>query len=223
MSEVVIVKDEAFWHRKHPLIEQQYNGRPCPDGKIRQMYVRDFLSPYSATLQKVLESLDISFPIDPLVMDTCALKLQQYVVKYLTYTPDEKLGRNEYWLFPIETHLMGRGDCEDGGLYLASLLYNAFPVTEHWRIRVAAGWVKPSPTAPSGGHAYVVYCRPQDNEWVVLDWCFFQDSSILVADKKPAKLRSEYADVWFSFWYKYAYAHRDFNISGRINKHEMHL
>jgi len=95
--------------------------------------------------------------------DDTATAIQAYVKKILSYRSDRQFGKSEYWLFAGETLAMRVGDCEDGAILIASLLLNALPVKDHWRVRVAAGWVQEAPTAPQGGHAYCVYCRCTDS------------------------------------------------------------
>jgi len=62
----------------------------------------------------------------------------------------------DYWKFPEETLKDGFGDCEDGAILLANLLYHSgFP---YWKILVSVY------DTPAGFHSVVVY----DGE--VLDW-----------------------------------------------------
>ena len=104
----------------------------------------------------------------------------------------------EYWQFPFETLSCNVGDCEDGALLIASLAINS-GVVPAFRIRVVAGMVQPEPTAPQGGHAYISYLRESDNQWVVVDWCYYEDSAIPVPQKQILKNNVVYKDVWFSF------------------------
>ena len=111
---------------------------------------------------------------------------------------------------------MEQGDCEDGAILIASMILNAIDVSEHWRVRVSAGWVQARVTAPQGGHAYVTVCRPSDNEWVVVDWCYLEDSNRRL-DRKPLhKQNGVYKDVWFSFNHQFAWSHMTFDLAGRF-------
>ena len=101
-------------------------------------------------------------------------------------------------------------NCEDGAILMASLMLNA-GITP-WRVRVTAGSVQPSPTAKMGGHAYVTYCREHDNNWVILDWCYYADSRVPVQDKPYAKLVATYKDIWFSFNNTFSWAHKEYDI-----------
>jgi hypothetical protein len=98
------------------------------------------------------------------------------------------------------------------------LLCNAIPSEERWRVRVCAGYVQSAPTAPQGGHAYVTYCRESDGEWVILDWCYYEDSAIPVHKKPMAKDKVRYQDIWFSFNHEYSWAHSTLEISGRVKE-----
>lgn len=209
----MIIKDKEYWHNKHPVVDQTYNGRPLPNGKSYSMDVRNFIWPDDVILKTIIKGEKLEKDS----FDESALAVQRYVVKHLKYTSDKKLGRSEYWMFPIETLLMAKDDCEGGACLIASLLCNILPVKEHWRVRVAAGWVQESPTAPQGGHGYCTYCRMTDSEWVALDWCYFEDSRIRVADKRLHKNNVRYKDIWFSFNRMYSYSHTKFDLTGRVS------
>jgi formylglycine-generating enzyme required for sulfatase activity len=177
------------------------------------MDVRTFISAPDAVLEHIIQREKLACN----TYDDSALAVQRYVVKNLIYTSDDKIGRSEYWLFPFETLAMGRGDCEDGAILITSLLHNILPPQEHWRLRVAAGWVQIAPTAPQGGHAYCTYCRTTDNEWVALDWCYCEDSEVTVREKPTIKNVAFYKDLWFSFNRQCAWSHVNFAMQGRIN------
>jgi hypothetical protein len=50
----------------------------------------------------------------------------------------------------------------------------------YYRIRLNAGNVN------GGGHAYVTYCRETDNQFVVLDWCYYPNN-LLIRDISACK------------------------------------
>lgn len=207
------MRDEAFWHAKHPTVDQMYKGRPLPGTDKRfDIDVRHFIWDRDITLQRIIESNHLRKDKN----DDAVLAIQKYVVSRIQYHKDESLGNPEYWLFPEETLNLKRGDCEDGAILIASLILNALPKAHHWRVRVAAGWVREAPTAPQGGHAYCTYCRTTDNEWVPIDWCYFQDSGVPVSGKILIRDRTVYQDVWFSFNHLHAYSHTNFKLEGRV-------
>jgi hypothetical protein len=66
-------------------------------------------------------------------------------------------------------------------------------------------------TEGSAGHAYCVYCRETDNEWVVLDWCYWPNN-LPIKERKKHKEEANYCSpngdyyVWFSWDMKHTYA-----------------
>jgi len=214
---------EAYWNAKHPQQDILYEGRPVP-GRIKRVDwdIRRFIWHDDAILKTVLYQhvfLGTSNPMLGRSGDLVARDIQEFVVDHLKYVGDEKAqGVEEFWLFPTETYILKQGDCEDGAIMIASFLLNAGIAP--WRVRVSAGWVKPSPTAPQGGHGYCCYCRETDNQWVVLDWCYNQDSHKDVSEKPLLKERDDYADVWFSFNHLYAWSHSGFAMAGRVKEKE---
>jgi hypothetical protein len=66
--------------------------------------------------------------------------------------------------------------------------------------------VQPAPTAPQGGHGYVSYLRESDNQWVIIDWCYLEDSAMSVEQKPLHKNNEYYKDIWFSFNNEYSWS-----------------
>lgn len=205
------MKTREYWEAKHPKIREMYSGRPLPGtNHSYPLDVRHFLTVEDHTLHDTAATL-----VAPSI-DGSVLNCQRWVVKHVKYTADDRFGTPEYWLFPWELRELLTGDCEDGANLMASLALHVLPEEHHWRVRVTAGWVAPGPTAQEGGHAYLTYCRGLDNEWVILDWCFLEDSAVPV-DKKPlAKTVTTYHDVWFSFDRFHAYSHKTLGMRGRV-------
>lgn len=203
-------KDEKYWNDKHPTLDQMYRGRPLPNNTDYEIDVRHFIWFDDIVLKALVTSHELHSDSN----DETALLVQQFVRKYLKYESDTMLGASEYWLFPAESYAMKIGDCEDGAILMASLLLNALPVEHHWRVRVAAGFVQSD--GSEGGHAYVTYCRCSDNEWVILDWCYYPDEAIAVAKKPMAKDVPMYKEIWFSFNHLHAWSHKDFALEGRL-------
>jgi len=123
--------------------------------------------------------------------DDKAKLILDYVARKITYTSDEK----ENWQFAYETWERKKGDCEDGAILMAVMMLNSG--IPYWRIRLNAGNVQ------GGGHAYVTYLREFDNQWYILDWCYWYAES-----KNFSKLWKEaekYFGIWFSVNQKYCY------------------
>lgn len=211
------MKDEAYWHAKHPVKNIVYRGRPLPGGGSYEMDVRNFLWPQDCVLQKIVAQAGLLNA----TIDATAWACQKFVVDNIKYVADKKaLKADEYWLFAPETWVRRRGDCEDGAILIASLLLNTLPPQAYWRVRLVAGWVQDKPDTRSYGHCYVAYCRTTDNEWVTLDWCFYQDSNVLVHNKPLLKNRGQYGDAWFSTTCDFAYSHEAIRLTGRVQNHE---
>ena len=149
--------------------------------------------------------------------DETMLRIQKWVVEKVRYVSDDaNEGVPEYWQFPFETLATGIGDCEDGAMLIASLAINAgIPA---FRVRVNAGLVQEAPTAPQGGHGYCTYLRENDNTHVVIDWCYLEDSGVLVKDKPAFKDNRYYKEVWFSFNHEYSWGSGSYEINTRVRK-----
>ncbi len=191
---------ENKW-KKSPVI---YNGRALRGKKDRiAIDVKNFITENDDMLQKIINDYNLK----KRSYDDTALAIQRQVVRFLTYKYDSESSQvPEFWQFPFETLQSEIGDCEDGAILIASLLINAG--VPAWRVKVAAGYVQAEPTAPQGGHAYCLYLA-DDNEFRILDWCYYQDSRIPIKDKPLAKdggQRNAYRDVWFTFNNQHSWA-----------------
>jgi len=120
------------------------------------------------------------------------------------YSGDDSVyGKNEYWAYAYQTLKRKRGDCEDGAIFMANIMVKSG--IPWWRVRLNCG------TVFGGGHAYVTYCRETDNEFVVLDWCYWPNS-IPIKDRPTHLQERNYMDseknfyVWFSWDLKNIYA-----------------
>ena len=206
------MKTREYWEKKHPIVQKLYRGRPLPNGRVYDSDVRHFVWNDDYMLFDLLHHNQLVSENN----DQTVQNIQKWVVNNVDYIGDANLGHSEYWLYPIETIEMGTGDCEDGAILIASLILNALPKEHHWRVRVCAGWVQAAPTAPQGGHGYVTYCRCCDNEWVVIDWCYLEDSSTGVENKPLHKNNKPYKDIWFSFNNEFVWSHTDLSAAGRV-------
>lgn len=226
----------GIWDDKHPKAPITYRGRPLPgpksllnglSGKANEQWdidVRNFIwGPDDSAFARLFngpvptsvdEARDLVKAGD---IDGAAWAIQRFVCHVLTYTGDTGLGSPEFWLFPGESIALRKGDCEDGAILTVSLC--RFIGIPAFRIRVAAGMVNPGKGAAEGGHAWASYLR-DDQTWVALDWCYYADPDIPMADKIPLFGRPEYFDgnrVWFSFNDVNAWSHEgNVQIRGRI-------
>ena len=121
--------------------------------------------------------------------DELAFNALRYVIQNTRYVTDFSLyGVSEHWPFAYETISLRRGDCDGGAILLANvMLASGVPF---WRIRICAGEVK------GGAHAWVTYLRESDDQWVILDWCYWPQDSLSGLLWKDAE---NYFRIWFSF------------------------
>lgn len=207
--------DENYWNNKWPKGPVIYNGRTLKNSSIPiGIDVRNFIEKDDEIIKSILNS-------NSLIKDTfdnTAVAIQQWVVSYLIYKGDnDNIQVPEYWQFPFESIYSKVGDCEDGAILLATLCINAG--IPSWRIKVAAGWVQPQPTAPQGGHGYCIYLA-EDVEWRILDWCYYEDSKVTIKDKPLAKnggQRNSYKGVWFTFNNEYSWSQNSLQLENRLS------
>ncbi len=127
--------------------------------------------------------------------DVKAYEILRWVQDNITYESDiENYGRLEYWALPTQTLRRGCGDCEDEAFLIHSLMLNAGVPWE--RIRTYGGLVDAGAGAPAGGHGWTVYKRETDNEWVVLDACYYPTKTP-IADRVPMRDDLKYEDDFF--------------------------
>lgn len=196
---------ETYWNNKYPKDDTvRYTCRyiHLKDGTLEACQVdpRIFFQPIAGDLKGIALALTTSLTTklkkEP-TNDDLALACLQYVMKNIKYTSDEKVqGIPEYWQEWYETIELKTGDCEDGSILLANLM-TAVGIP-YWRIRLNAGDVK------GGGHAYVTYCRETDDEFVVLDWCYWP-KDIPIKDRKLHHDEMDYYGIWWSWNIKYIF------------------
>lgn len=210
-SEEVAVRNTL--NNKYPVQDIMYQGRWVNKNNkpLRlNVDVRDFVQPRDSSVNKFVRGIKIATQPN----DVKAYEVQNLVKNKLRYVGDkENSGHAEFWQFPFETMILSIGDCDDGSILMATCLIAAG--IPNWRVRVAAGLVKTdSVTAPTGGHAYCCYCRESDNNWVVLDWCYYPDNTVPVAKKQLLRDNKNYLDVWFSFNDEYAWGRKSLVFNG---------
>ena len=173
--------------------------------KIKRFYSRyETDGQYSIDVRNYFQKYDDKIPVvtgknyDEIAFN--AYKKTRELVKYVS--DKTSYGFGEYWAYGYQTLNNGVGDCEDGAILMANImLKSGIP---YYRIRLNAGSVN------GGGHAYVTYCRETDNEFVVLDWCYWPNNK-LVKDRKTHKEERNYMNeeknfyVWFSWNEKFVF------------------
>ncbi len=200
---------EKFWNNRYPKQDIAYAARAYfnTDPKVTTpVDVRIFFQYNDFHLEKIANSSYTGIgKLNEGSYDERAIKCLRWVKKNFKYVSDKiVVGLPEFWMFPFEALKYKKGDCDDGAILLANLMMAA--KIPYWRIRLNTGDVK----ADNGtaGHAYVTYCRETDNEWVILDWCYWYDNSE-VKDRILHKDQQDYYDIWFSWNRKYAFGKMD--------------
>ena len=185
---------ETFWNNKRDKAFISYTGREIPKWGMCKCDVRNFW-----TVD------DFNIPIfNGKSNDDTAFQCLLWVKNNVTYKSDEdNVGLPEYWQYAYETLKLGIGDCDDGGILLANMLVKSG--IPYWRVRLNAGEVV------GGGHLWVTYLRESDNKWVVLDWCYWFDYTI-VKERYEYKDLKNYKNIWFSWNRDYCFKDEDFSI-----------
>jgi len=127
--------------------------------------------------------------------DQKAYKIIEWVQKNINYNSDfSNYGRDEYWALPTQTIQKKSGDCEDGAFLIHSMLLAAGVNPD--RIRTYGGLVIDKSVGGLGGHAWTVYKRETDNQWVLLDWCYNPDDAP-ISQRETFKKYKDYIDSYF--------------------------
>jgi predicted transglutaminase-like cysteine proteinase len=176
--------------------------------KVDRFYSRNETDgEYQIDVRNFFQTTDSKIPtVSGAGNDEKALNALKYVRAQIKYTSDNSENTyktSEYWAYSYQTLKHKEGDCEDGAILIANIMVKSG--IPYYRVRVCAGNVN------GGGHAYCVYCRETDNEWVVMDWCYWPNN-LPVAKRPTHKQERNYFDkeknyyVWFSWDKKYTYA-----------------
>lgn len=127
--------------------------------------------------------------------DTKMYKLEQWVINNIDYVSDwENYGQDEYWAYPTQTLDRMSGDCEDGAFLLHSLALAAGVPAE--RLRTYGGLVFNPYGTQAAGHGWTSYQRESDDEWIVMDWCYWPEDSP-VGERTPMTEALKYIDDFF--------------------------
>lgn len=194
---------EEFWNNKYPKKTITYSCRTFPKSNRRfAVDVRLFFTNIDSALETIVKTkwVDIG-RLNTGDFNKRALKCLKWVRANFKYAKDiDTTGVSEHWSFPFEALYIKKGDCDDGAILLANLMLAAG--IPYWRIRLNAGDV--GTKAKKFGHLYVTYCRETDNNFVVLDWTFKYNDSI-VGRRPLHRDERDYYGIWFSWNKRYAF------------------
>jgi hypothetical protein len=119
----------------------------------------------SEVIKRGLQEVGLPTAREAGTFDIRAWRIWDYVARSVEYVVDKKAsGLEDFWLFPEETLMLRKGDCEDSSFLLATLML-ASGISEHC-VRVVLGKVVSQDGA--FGHAWVVY-KNEEGVWCLLE------------------------------------------------------
>ncbi|MBW1921897.1 MAG: transglutaminase domain-containing protein [Deltaproteobacteria bacterium] len=123
-------------------------------------------------------------------------EIEQWVQDNITYVSDlENYSTPELWTYPTVTLERRSGDCEDGAFLLHSLALHAGVPSD--RLRTYGGIVWADDLGLStAGHAWTAYRRELDDQWIILDWCYWAQNTP-IAERTPMREDYKYVDDYF--------------------------
>ncbi len=152
-----IIRDTVMWDRRAVI---GYSNIYIPTD------IRAWLNfANSEVLGRAISEMGLPAVRDAGTFDMRAWRIWDYVARSVEYITDKKAcGLEDFWLFPEETLMLRKGDCEDSSILLAALML-ASGISEHC-VRVILGKVVSADG--SYGHAWVAY-QGEDGRWYLLE------------------------------------------------------
>lgn len=197
---------EAYWNNKWPRRRVVY--------RIAPQVVVDVRTVFGVMPEEEHELREIATRWEVYKPDVIAMKALNYVIGRTLYRTDRQTNNTpEFWQNAYSTFRSEVGDCEDGAILILKLMELAG--VPAWRRKLCAGWVRQSPVAPQGGHAYAIYLA-DDNKWYVLDWCYFPSISVNAFKKKPHKDLAYYKDIWWTTNSQHTWIQKSFIIKEEL-------
>jgi len=146
--------------------------------------------------------------------DAKALAVIRYAASTTTYVSDGD-GIGDRWTCSLATYQRRYGDCEDGAILAHALLLAAGVNPD--RLRTAFGTVLSS-SLVSVGHAWLMYRRESDEEWIPLDWT--QGAAVyagaLSTIKRQCDLTDSYTKISYILTWERFYAVNDANYIAKL-------
>lgn len=216
-----MIYDAKYWNNKYAKKSVIYSCRTMRNNNSKiDIDVKNFITHDDEVLKKYIEKYDLKKE----TYNETALACQKFIVDHVKYEYDTvNSGLDEYWQFPYETIATCIGDCEDQAMLLASLMITCG--IPFYRVRCVAGYVQASPTAPTNGHCYTTYLadREENNQdWVILDTCYYEDTELKCEDKpllRNGGYNNCYGEIWFSFNNEFSWGKEEVNIeSNRLKE-----
>lgn len=131
--------------------------------------------------------------------DAKAQKILDWVKTNITYKSDlENYGRMDYWALPTQTLNKRAAECKGGAFLIHAMMLSAGIPSN--RIKTMGGVVMTNDfTSPLGGHAWTIYKRETDDQWVDMDWCYYPEPvGYSLENEEAFKTDKNYQDVFFT-------------------------
>jgi len=195
------------WNSKWPTANIKYKCRYVPNkSTFFEIDVKSFITINSAILKDIVHNFNLKGD----TYDKTAYNCLNWVIRWIKYSSDIKEQKvNEFWEFPFETYGLKKGDCEDGGILLISLM-GAAGIPAYKR-KMCAGNVKTN--KGKVGHAYAIYLRA-DGQWIPLDWCYWSKKNKPLNEFTIHSQDEHYEDIWFTWNEEFAWRQSNFIIKG---------
>jgi len=172
---------EIYWNNKRPRTNWKHKARPLFESREGSWELINIMVD-----PRIFFTYDNTLPTFSGTNDEKASLALNWVAKNIKYVTDKE---GEFWQFAFETLKRKLGDCEDGAILIANMMImSGIP---YWRIRLNCGEVQ------GGGHAYLTYLRESDNQWYVMDWCYWYNESKNY--QKTWKSAEKYFTIWGSW------------------------
>jgi len=178
----------------------------------RQVYYQIYLGPHGETNgagEDYRNYLQFGNPRIKALVDTIiglgddndakAQKILDWVVTNITYKSDlENYGLMDYWALPVQTLKKGAGECKGGAFLIHSMMLAAGIPSKS--IKTVGGIVLTNDyTSPLGGHAWTIYKRECDGQWIDMDWCnYAEPAGYPIENEIPVQKDDHYQDVFFT-------------------------
>lgn len=202
--------DEEYWNNRVPKADILWRARRLPQfTQVFSVDVRQIITLNDSVIERDIRNHNLAVE-DPDNCDEDIYKIYHHSrVKEINpydYEYDTPVFGCEFFMYPYELRMVGKGDCDDWGIELASYLITAG--VPEWRVRCVVGT-----TYTGGGHLTVYVLADDLANWhhinsttpwsSVLEKGYLKLSDFPKTDDPSDTIGIE--DVWFSFNNRYAW------------------
>ena len=212
------VSDASYWNNKWKQSKVYYNApkRTVVTIFLNRTQELQGIKQLQEIYQMLAQEMNIGYEFPP---DNVPLAVMQWVDSkfkkgVFKYVPE----KGEQWQLAEETLASGKGDCDDYGILMYSLIRELFLAKGLWeqnkhRLKCVAGNVNKYSDIPSveGGHFYLLWLH-SDGQWRTVETTYFRERAILNWDV-PHKLKPQYGVIWFTFNSDYSWSQNSVTVS----------